>query len=207
MDLTALLAMTRRLYGEDSTSYQDDTDLTAFLNEGYRKLAERADALESKTTFSTVAGQAEYASGDTGFPTDMLRPLKVYYDDIALTPIDYREIIALNDPNGTPDRYYVRRFPQKLGLYPTPDAAKTVTLHYSAQTTALSATTDTPTLPAAYHMALCFYAASMWAASDRDGGAVQLFTGMFNDAVANFLDQGVRRTSESAARVRESGGW
>lgn len=106
--------------------------------------AERTWFNETFTTITTVSGQDAYTTAD-GMPTDLLRLDNVQYTDASGNTymLDRRDWGELRERQtrptsltGLPSRWAWRN--QSLYLYPTPNAAYTVTLWYVKSYAALT---------------------------------------------------------------------
>jgi len=130
--------------------YLDRTDINSEIGTAINKSIEFYSKYpfwfaETSTTFSTVADQETYGTGD-GLPSDLRR---IVYLKITISGSDYdlkeRPIGWLQDQDpsnnsGQPE-YYVF-YGSKIYLYPIPDDAYTVTIFYKKNYSALSADGD-----------------------------------------------------------------
>jgi len=142
-----------------------DAELTAFLNEGYRRLANRFPWpwLQETATITTVAAQADYAR-----PTDLRRVVAIVEDaeDRRLARLSFEQAISKwggDFPDGEKASWYYL-YHNKINLVPTPDAAaKTYTVYYQKAITPLANDVDVPEFDIEYHYSLATYAvARVW---------------------------------------------
>jgi hypothetical protein len=123
---------------------------------------------EATTTQATTAGTAEYA-----LPTDFIR-MDLVQDSTALGELDptSKSIVMRNGAgSGQPSSYYL--FNQKLGLYPTPDAAYTLNILYRKRLATMTALVDCD-FPADFDPAIVRMAAFMlWSTTKNKAKTAQ----------------------------------
>jgi len=143
---------------KEITYADDDTLITAWLNEGYLALAEAAK-IEASTTLNLVAGTDLYS-----LPADFVSLKGIQIGDKWLEWIDEKDIIDLT---GEPSYYYLRQ--GQIGIYPKPAENSTATLFYYKYPAKMVNGTDTPVsqIPERYHYAIVEYALSKAQAADR----------------------------------------
>ena len=106
---------------------------------------------ELQASFNTVASQEAYATGDTGYPTDIgeidtLR-ITVSGNRYLLEPIPFAELQTLSTATtlvGRPTRYAF--YTQKLFLNPIPDGVYAVQMSYQQRKSAPANDADTSTV-------------------------------------------------------------
>lgn len=110
--------------------------------------SKRFEFNELTASFNTVADQESYASGDTGFPTDLgqLDTARITVSGVRdpLRPIGYgtlQELSSTTTATGVPSAY--AWYGQKLYLYPIPDDAYAVLLSYQQREAAPANDADT----------------------------------------------------------------
>lgn len=137
-----------------------DTEMTAFLNEGYRRLANRFPWpwLQASSTITTVAADADYA-----LPADFRKITAIVEDaeERRLTRLSFEQAISKwggDFPDDTRASWYYL-YHDQIHLVPTPStAAKTYTLYYQKAITVLANDTDTPEFDVEFHYVLGTYA-------------------------------------------------
>jgi hypothetical protein len=110
--------------------------------------SKRFEFNELTASFNTVADQESYASGDTGFPTDLgqLDTARITVSGVRdpLRPIGYAELQQLSSTTtatGVPSAY--AWYGQNLYFYPIPDAVYAVLLSYQQRKAAPTDDADT----------------------------------------------------------------
>lgn len=170
-----------------------------WLNDGLRDIARRVNvpALEATTTVTVLADTATYA-----VPVDMLRLLELV--DLPrrriLEEVDRAALDMSLDVRGTPTSFAL--FDNQIVLWPTPDAAATLTLRYQQNPLALSADSSdsTATIPDEYaHMLVCFVRARLFRAED-DFEAANFWKAEYTDLLTR-MKADVQR--QSVNRVRQ----
>ena len=130
-------------------------DITKYLNFALRRIARKVDYYveESAQTITTVAGAAAY-----GWAADFGRLRYVLDASEARTLVEasQRTLDETTPSRGRPTIY--ARSGSGLLLYPTPDAAYTLTVRYWALPALMVADADEPGIPEDYHELLPFYA-------------------------------------------------
>ena len=143
------------------------------INKGYTKVQSdlwRAEAAnENNDTRVSVAGSELYE-----LPSDFVRVALIRYDWDALHRTTRKQTrIADETPqSGTPTSYYI--YNGKLGLYPVPDAVKTIDLTYYEQEATLSTEQDSQ-LPSICDDAIVLYAAYKLYLGVRDANSATVF--------------------------------
>ena len=127
-----------------------------WLNEAQRYIYLQTDLRtgQGSATYATSAGSASPGA----IPTDYLRKRHIHNDTqgTMLTPISQREYDAAPDQTGSPTRYLING--STLYVYPTPDAAYTLTFRYYKLPDDMVADGDFPSLPQPYRHLLVRYA-------------------------------------------------
>lgn len=163
---------TRFLTNTNTTTYTD-ADLDASLNMYYHMFVNEAlqamddwDFQLDSATADLVANQQEYV-----FPSTILKikRIEVSYDGTTwykVTPMDINErgkATSTTDIRNdfTVENPYADIMDNSIFLYPIPTANVTggIKIWYAKEATELSAATDEPNLPEAYHKGLCYGAA------------------------------------------------
>lgn len=153
--------------------------------------------LWARSTSTLVAGRATCLPGDLGMlDFNHLKSLRIEGRSIYVTPWDEWEEEVENlayyeaGATGTP-KYLTVDPSNNVHLYPAPDKANTATATYYKAPTILSAGTDTPKLPVAYHEAIVWKACMYFAAHEEDAYLYQTaqikYGEILNEAEANLL--------------------
>jgi hypothetical protein len=154
---------------------------------------------ETAGSLSTVAGTQEYDIV-TNFPTmDASNILSVAIQGANETKLKFKSFNQIqyispdltNDGNALPVYYYIRA--GKIGFFPVPAGAYTVSITYYAIPTELSADADTSIIPVNYREALLQYGLSMEHDFDTDPDlaqkAMNRYEQIVNNARQNLLNQ------------------
>jgi len=136
---TAMITNMLPLLHSDSTSnlvWWTNAELVAWLDEAVKRLARMSTFFVVRdTSIATVSGTQQYT-----LPTRHLATIHVSYqaastNHIPLRPTSTHELVALDQhfPNtaltGTPSRWFQDKIGEtKIGLYPTPNAIKTLSV-------------------------------------------------------------------------------
>lgn len=139
----------RRQVGNPTTTQVTDADMLAFVNLGYRHLANRYRfrQMRSRTTVATVASQRAYT-----LPAGAGSILRVRdtTNQVKLTKLGDRRAAELLDVDvtGKPTNYIL--YDTTYELHPTPDGVYNIELYYKLTITDLAAG-DTPLIPESWH--------------------------------------------------------
>lgn len=152
MNLTMMRTRLRKRVGNPDTTDVPDADLNEHINQAYRDIADRFrfHQVRKLCTFDTSSGNKDYA-----LPSALTAIINVrdrttgaklektdYFDDATQESAD-------DDVDGIPTKYIrLRNF---IRLEPTPDGVYTIELFYKAGITELTADTESPILPDAWH--------------------------------------------------------
>jgi hypothetical protein len=158
----------RDRYNAASSTFWSQDVIFKLIYQAELELATECLVIEGEpdTSISTVANTVSYS-----FPSLCIGIKRVLYDGNKLRPIDFREYDALNlspsstAPTGSPQYYAV--WNSKLYLYPTPDAAETVTVYPYQEPTLLTTQSTSLSTPVRVHMKLVDYVVA--AMAEKDG--------------------------------------
>ena len=156
--LTQMLAITRELADQENSTFVDDTELTARINEACSQLydmlvqARGSEYYATSVTSATVASQALYTFVTSFSSTDVYRIVSVMIDDgsyyVSVPRFEYSELPALRTLESSLSAslwlYRYRAVPTGIELRPQPTTTgHTLTLHYIPTYTLLSSGSDT----------------------------------------------------------------
>ncbi len=205
MNLSQIRASARTKADEAETGFVSNTELDRFINQGqnyvYGKIVQRfEDYFITKGTtgnggaFDTVAGTMSYS-----LPTDLIKVVRVEQrPDGGSSDNDWRRMDRLNIGSDRFDEYYPIRegYVSSFGYYiagnqihikPVPASVYEVRLWYIPRPAALSADSDTPTLPSEYHEMVSEYAA-MQILRKSGEGIYKESLDLFNNELSNMLE-------------------
>ena len=149
MTLADILLEIKRSCKEPSVGgHWTDTELLRRINIKTKQIVRYTGCLQKVDTSTTsVSGTQEYTK-----PSTCMRLTRVLFDSKKIYNIPISELDGMSaagaishpwtDDSGTPTHYYERI--DKIGLYPNPDSAETITLEYIYSPTDLSTSTDIP---------------------------------------------------------------
>lgn len=145
-----------------------DAQLLLWINECIYDVAMRNDWdwLEAETTFPTVATTQAYTITDFVSGDEMQSIEFVIRDgqQRPLIPISHRQAQALWGDNvnaGTPKYWSI--YKEQVYLFPIPDAAETINVHYVKPPAELSAAADTPAWIGTFHnLVVPYVEAQVW---------------------------------------------
>ena len=186
----------------DPTGYNDATKveyIKEWLNKAEQKICSITDYyITTSTAITTVSGTREYQ-----LPDGTKQVIEaVYDDDNKLWPIDITKTADDPDSTGAPGYYYIRA--NYIGLYPTPDDAKTLKLFYSSIGGNMSNNNDTPIIPEEWQMGLVYYAALHYAVH-LDDTRVAVFSQMWQNELAEIIVDNVNK--EYSSRFPQVGSY
>lgn len=137
------------------TNYLNDT-----LNDIYNEY--RLPFMQTTEDYTTVADVADLTNG-SGLPTDYSQAIQLVENSPGTRFIPYIDFTLLNETfdvaNGSGKVEYWYKFGETINLYPTPDAAYSLTLSYYKTPTTLSSGSDVPEFPAEFEELLVIGAA------------------------------------------------
>jgi hypothetical protein len=207
LTLTQMITAVRRNVRDTSstTTLQrySDSLITDFLNEGQRDFAAETFLIERSTAIATTASIAYYA-----LPTNFLSVAQAY-NLVSTTTVDLervtRAFVYEQNPDwatitGSPTQYWIRNdetqsIQSQIALYPVPTGASTgtLTVHYYARPTDLSAASDVPFDNMqhldSYNHALIFYATGRLKLAEGKGDEAEAYMNLYNSLIENASDR------------------
>ena len=174
MNLGSLSALIYKKLGDTTASFWQQSEITAYVNEGIQDIAYRTKSIITDTTFNAFAGQSLYVL-QANLPLCLAITELYFYNIQTLkwvklrsttrTELDETNPGWISAPNALPNQYWYDRELNQIYLYPPPDASyisnNCVWAYYSIQSTDLSATTDTPQIPQPIHLAIVDFACAV----------------------------------------------
>ena len=148
--------------------------------------ATQTETLVAGTTRYTIPTNAKHVDYDTFRLVD---DSSLSVEGKSLTIIDYKDYLNKfinqedrSDVGGVPSHVF-RTPDNNFGLYPYPDKAYSLKFEYYIYTTALSAATDVPTIPAQYRQVIVDGATAFGYQYRGEGGEYQLNFARFEDGI------------------------
>ena len=148
--------------------------------------ATQTETLVAGTTRYTIPTNAKHVDYDTFRLVD---DSSLGVEGKSLTIIDYKDYLNKfinqedrSDVGGVPSHIF-RTPDNNFGLYPYPDKAYSLKFEYYIYTTALSAATDVPTIPAQYRQVIVDGATAFGYQYRGEGGEYQLNFARFEDGI------------------------
>lgn len=139
---------------------------------------------QARVTLDLVGGVESYSPADTwgldfkALAKDGLYAYRASHGEntrLWLTEIPWEEFRQLRRVNVTGHPIYIALSPDKrLHFYPVPDAGLKFVMEYFREPQVLAANTDTPRIPARYHMAIVWRAVMMWCGHDENPALFQV---------------------------------
>jgi len=202
MLVSAMITKVRYNLAEPSTTtnpFITDTEITSWINEGYRDFCEKTGVLQEKYEQGFTANQQEDA-----FPSHFLslHTMEWKNSDEEITPLEPDYMIDLDrntDNTGTPEKYYLRAY-NIYGLEPIPDEAGTVILHISIVPKTDLTTTDSPSIDTRFHDALIYYATHIGKLKNKDADAIY-YKNRYEEYVLKALAAVAGRVDKQPTRV------
>lgn len=193
-------AVRNRIGAPNADGFYDDANLTDLVNEALLAFAADVDDapwLTASTSFSTVSGTQEYTP-----PADWVRTRLLSIDD--RPEIEWRPLSEIREwPESITDapRYYTV-YGDQLILAPVPDGSYTVRHDYFVDELTLSADTDTPLCPVAFHYAVVAFATHLAHARGGDTTRAAMALGDYQQWLQRMKDQKRRTVGPLRVRVR-----
>lgn len=157
--------------------------INMYLNNQYFNVIRRVDYYvdEATSDYNTVAGTSLYA-----LPTDFarVRSVRDTSRQQEMVAVGLRDIDRSIASSGAPTFYALDA--SSVHLYPTPDNAYPIEVRYWKLPVALSADTDTPTLPADYHNMLIYGATAECYRAEDDHATAAQWQARFDQALSEF---------------------
>lgn len=195
----------QRQFGDDTEAQITAADIMRWANEAQLEIARKTDALLTSTTIPSVIGTAEY-----NLPVDFLRVDRVSYNGASLPRTTVRDLDRTFPNrnvtpvvNATPTRYFVRR--KRVGVYPSPDSVKDITVEYTARPADLTVPGSISTLPVEFHPDIVRFCLAR--AYELDGDATQSGKIMaeFTERLAFDLDEATNPVADTYPSIRDDG--
>lgn len=191
MTLTQLRAEIRRCTNTSATNAGgwDNDVLDLKINEAVLEIAHITSAYVGSTvdsgSFATVASTRLYT-----YPTSALKLYQLFYNGDRLP---FKELDEL--PSGTtssfwgtysrPEYWYMERNSSgsRIGFYPVPSEAKTVTTWYAVKPATLGADSDVPNLPDFLHPAIAWYVSREYWLSNQKADMASYYGDRYIDRI------------------------
>jgi hypothetical protein len=138
MIVSELAIRVKRQFGDESSVQVTDDDIIRWVNAGVSEIARKNQLLETKANSSIIAGTADYS-----YPTDLLTLIAVRANTVSLlklSPSAIDDYVYDTSTPGCPTAYST--FGRIITLYPTPNAAGTLTISYTAKPAVVAETSD-----------------------------------------------------------------
>ena len=117
MRLIEMITAVQSIFGDTSGAQITTTEITAWLNEGQRKLARDTQYIGQHAETDVISGQRAY-----DLPADVIIIERVELDGVRLEKYTLEQLDAMNSyqstSEGTPTLYYM--YGNQMYLYPTP---------------------------------------------------------------------------------------
>jgi hypothetical protein len=128
----------KRRFGDESGVQLEDADILRWANDGQQQIVTENKVLRAKGTLATVVGTAEYT-----FPAESIFSVNsIHHDGIPMRNItlqEAEETILSSDgasETGTPVVWWL--WDETFTIWPTPEAAGTLTLYFTRYPTELT---------------------------------------------------------------------
>jgi len=186
-DLSAIRARVQKNCDNDSVFFPN-SEVDQFINEAFNNLAEDSQVNETSSDTTTTSGTYLYS-----IPSNCIQITEVTYDNELLDKREKEFILGLYDSNstpsdktGTPSAWSYESLTQ-IRLYPTPDAAKTLTIYYTSYPTELTDDTDESTFLKRADQYAEFYATKRCALMDKEMGVASYYERLEKEAWKRFI--------------------
>jgi hypothetical protein len=154
-----IMTRVKRTFGDEAGVQITDADIFRWINDGQREIAVQNDALQTKGTLASVAGQQAYT-----LPADLLTLQSVWFAGFLVNPKSWQQaeedIIALGTPNvlqqGQPSFYWT--WANQINFYPVPsDSVSSIVVFYNRSPIQVATSLDSLDLGVTYHNAILQY--------------------------------------------------
>jgi hypothetical protein len=168
-----ILASIRSQIDEATANFYTDNEIYAYMWQAECTINNEVECAESTdTSITTVNGTAEYTK-----PTDMIFAKRVWWYLMRMQKIDFRMLenqeglsYGSTIQTGQPYAYY--EYADKIGFYPTPNAAQAVKIWYIKQPVVLTSSSTAFTIPQLFHHLIPDYCLwRMWAKDQEENRA------------------------------------
>ena len=176
----------KRQFGDEDGAQITDADILRWINDAMRDIALRNNLLEVKAATATVAGTQDYA-----LPTDLLTLHSVRYGTNKLKSLSLQEADEFMDTDSTNKGVpaYYSMWGQTISLYPIPqDSITSLNIYYTRQPLVVSDNSQTPEIPAVYHLRLVEYCIAQAFELDSEPDSYAAKMAQFNQGVQSTKD-------------------
>lgn len=183
----------RRLAGEAAAQFWTDAEVNDAIHFGEQYVGQALLVPEKVSTFLTVNGTREY----TTLPAGTVHVKSIDYDGFRLQTINYAQTRDTTAKSGRPTHYYLSQRGRQItvGLYPTPNAAKTVTALTVIEPTEMTADSTHSEVPDTWIWAVIMFGAMILKFKEKE----------FNEIRALAIDM-MGKLIEFQQRVRTTAG-
>src|SRR3990167_8127596 len=169
MILSEIRTQVRRLVGEPTATanpFWSSAEVDDAIHDGEVYVGSIILLPEKKQSFVTVNGTREYTTLNAGTYTVKA----VDYDGYPLDPVEYVDTIDPTTISGQPTGYFLRQGGRQItvGLYPTPNAASTVTCLTSVEPGEMSPGSTQSEIPDMWMWAVKMFAGMVLKMKDRE---------------------------------------
>lgn len=184
--LSEIRTRVRDILNESTATFWTDAELTAYINDGVRAIAEIGRCIQTiNTTAATVNGTRTVAF--TGYSVEAVLYQPSSGTEKALVKTDELRFGRLQS-NGTYPQFFAETG-QYVAIEPIPDAAYNLDIYYYAAPTDMSGDADVPSVPLAYRQLIILYALYRAYMKERSFGAgMQCYQMFMNELAFEAMD-------------------
>jgi len=190
MNVQDIMTRVKRTFGDEAGVQITDADIFRWINDAQREIAVQNDALQTKGTQTSVAGQQAYT-----LPTDLLTLQSIWFAGFLVDPKSWQQaeedIIALGSPNvlqqGQPTFYWT--WAGQINFYPVPaDSVSTITIFYNRAPVQVTSSIDNLDLGITYHNAILQYVLQQAYELDEDWTASTTKQAQFENSLKDLSE-------------------
>jgi len=177
-----ILATVRAQVYEATAAFYTDAEIYSYMWQAEQEIANQVVCTEVRdsTSISSVTNTEYYS-----LPADVLYVERVEWNNTKLKKIDYRDRDSVNGggyggdlDKGDPYCYY--QYGSQIGLFPVPQEAKTVALHYIQEPAQIVTASSAFTVPSFFAKYIPDFCLSRMYAKDQDDGRAKFHQGLWS---------------------------
>lgn len=186
MNVTTILRLVQRRFGDSGQIFITETDVIDWINDAQFEIARETKCLSTLVSPAASALNTGYA-----LPTALLKIERVTYDSRPIPYVDLEELDSrLLDVTvvDTPECYYILN--EKIYLYPNASAtdSKIVNIYYARIPASIVVNTDALTIPEQFHRDVVTFCLIRSHERNENFKAVETLTAEFQNNLSKRLE-------------------
>jgi len=191
--LSALRSEVLKNLGSDNDYFTDD-DIDYFIIKAFDNMAEECQSNMLEDTQTATPGTYLY-----DIPEEAIAIQDITYDNALLEKIEKKDMLKKFSSGhtpatvtGTPTQWCMYSLTQVM-LYPTPDSADNIVMHYVGYPANLADDSDTSSFIRKADQVAAFYATAMLAARDTENTQFGIYYKLYKEAMNKFLMNQIKK--------------